>query len=42
MSSPIITKAIEEMNHLPDDLQQQVLQFVATLRQQHSQSSSNA
>lgn len=42
MSSPIITKIIEEMNNLPDDLQQQVLQFVATLRQQHLQSSGNA
>jgi hypothetical protein len=42
MSSPIITKVIEEMNNLPDDLQQQVLKFVTTLRQQHSQNSSNA
>jgi hypothetical protein len=31
-----------EMNDLPDDLQQQVLQFVETLRQQHLQTSSNA
>ncbi len=42
MSSPIITKVLEEMNNLPDDLQQQVLQFVTTLRQQHLQSSDNA
>ena len=30
------------MNDLPDDLQQQVLQFVATFRQQHIQTSGNA
>jgi subtilase family serine protease len=42
MSSPIITRVIEEMSDLPDDLQQQVLQFVTTLRQQHLQSSGNA
>ena len=37
MSSPIITTVIEEMNDLPNDLQQQVLKFVTTLRQQHIQ-----
>lgn len=42
MDSPIITRTIEEMNNLPDDLQQQVLQFVTTLRQQHLQTSGNA
>ncbi|OUC16088.1 MAG: hypothetical protein B0A82_03680 [Alkalinema sp. CACIAM 70d] len=42
MSSPIITSVIDEMNHLPDELQQQVLRFVMTLRQQHLQTSSNA
>lgn len=42
MNSPIITKVIEEMNDLPDDLQQQVLKFVLTLRQQHQQSSGDA
>jgi hypothetical protein len=42
MSSLIITQVIEEMNDLPDDLQQKVLQFVTNLRQQHSQSSGNA
>jgi len=30
------------MNDLPDDLQQQVLNFIATLRQQHSQISNDA
>lgn len=42
MTSPIVTKVIEEMNDLPDDLQQQVLKFVTTLRQQHLQSPDNA
>ncbi|PSB16957.1 hypothetical protein C7B76_10820 [filamentous cyanobacterium CCP2] len=42
MSSPIITKVIEQMNDLPDDLQQQVLTFVLTLRQEHLQESGNA
>ncbi|MBW4541608.1 MAG: hypothetical protein KME43_21050 [Myxacorys chilensis ATA2-1-KO14] len=42
MSSPIITKVIEEMNDLPDDLQHQVLNFVVTLRQQHLQPSGDA
>ncbi|MGI0486475.1 hypothetical protein ACN4EK_13630 [Pantanalinema rosaneae CENA516] len=42
MNSPTITKVIEEMNHLPNDLQQQVLQFVVTLRQQYLQVSGNA
>jgi hypothetical protein len=42
MSSPIITKVIEEMNDLPNDLQQQVLKFVVTLRQQHLHTSENA
>jgi hypothetical protein len=42
MSSQIITKIIEEVNDLPDDLQQQVLKFVVTLRQQHSQTPGNA
>ena len=30
------------MNDLPDDLQQQVLEFVETLRQQHRQTAGNA
>lgn len=42
MNSPIITKVIEELNDLPHDLQQQVLEFVETLRQQHLQTSGNA
>lgn len=42
MSNRIITKVVEEMNSLPDDLQQQVLEFVETLRQQHLKSSSDA
>lgn len=42
MSSPIVKQVIEEMNDLPDDLQQQILKFVVTLRQQHLQTSSNA
>jgi hypothetical protein len=42
MSDAIVTKIIEEMNELPDDLQQQVLEFVETLRQQHHQTAGNA
>jgi hypothetical protein len=34
-----LQKIIEEINKLPDNLQQQVLQFVTTLRQQHLQES---
>ncbi len=41
-SSAIITKVIEEMSDLPDDIQQQVLEFVVTLRQQHTQTTGNA
>jgi hypothetical protein len=39
MSGSIITKVIEEIHNLPDDLQQKILQFVTTLRQQHLQAS---
>ena len=35
MSNSITTKVLEEMNKLPDELQQQVLQFVEALRQKH-------
>ena len=42
MSRTIITKVIDEMNELPDDLQEQVLNFVVTLRQRHLQTSGNA
>lgn len=42
MSSPLITQVIEQMNDLPDDLQQQVLSFVLNLRHEHLQESGNA
>jgi hypothetical protein len=42
VSSLIITKFIEEMNNLPDELQQQVLKFIVTLRQQQPQPPSDA
>ena len=42
MSNSIITKVVGEMNELPDDLQQQVLEFVEALRQQHIKTSGNA
>ncbi|WP_017298492.1 hypothetical protein [Nodosilinea nodulosa] len=42
MIAEIITQVIEEMNDLPDDLQQQVLQFIETLWQQHLQTPGNA
>lgn len=42
MSSPLITQVIEQMNDLPNDLQQQVLTFVLNLRQEHLQKSGNA
>ncbi|WP_008309584.1 DUF2281 domain-containing protein [Leptolyngbya sp. PCC 6406] len=42
MSSQIITQVIEEMNALPDDLQQQVLEYIEQLRQQHFQPPGNA
>ncbi|MEO1347308.1 MAG: hypothetical protein AAFW84_00695 [Cyanobacteria bacterium J06635_15] len=42
MSSPIIEQVIDEMNDLPDALKVQVLDFVVTLRQQHSQTAGNA
>ena len=42
MSSPLITQVIEQMNDLPDDLQQQVLRFVLNLKQEHLQESGNA
>ncbi len=41
MNNSIATEVIEEMNDLPDELQQQVLKFVVTLRQQHQQTSSH-
>ncbi len=42
MSSPIITQIVEQVNDLPDNLQQQVLTFVLTLRQEQLQKSGNA
>ncbi|NJN87441.1 MAG: hypothetical protein HC881_15470 [Leptolyngbyaceae cyanobacterium SL_7_1] len=42
MNNPIITRVIEQMNDLPDDLQQQVLTFVLNLRQEHLQEFGNA
>jgi N6-adenosine-specific RNA methylase IME4 len=42
MNSPIITKVIEEMNDLPDALQQQVLTYILNLRQEHSNKPDNA
>jgi hypothetical protein len=42
MDSSIITRVIAEMDDLPSDLQQQVLQFATALRQQYLRHSSNA
>ena len=42
ISDSIVIKVIEEMDGLPDNLQQQVLQFVETLRQQHLQTAGDA
>jgi len=42
MSNPTITKVVEEMSDLPDALQQQVLQFVEALRQQHLETAGDA
>ena len=42
MSSPIIAKVVDKMTDLPDELQQQVLTFVVTLRQQCQQPEDDA
>jgi hypothetical protein len=42
MNSSIVAEVVEEMNDLPDNLQQQVLKFVVELRQHHLQTSGNA
>jgi hypothetical protein len=42
MSNPIITQIVEQVNDLPDGLQQQVLTFIVTLREEHLQNSGNA
>jgi hypothetical protein len=41
MSNPIITQIVEQVNDLPDGLQQQVLTFISTLREEHLQKSGN-
>lgn len=41
MDSPIISKVIEQMNDLPPDLQQQVLEFAVALRQTNLQNSAS-
>lgn len=42
MSDQIITQIVEQVNNLPDNLQQQVLTFVLALRQEQLQESGNA
>ncbi|MFE4105044.1 hypothetical protein [Almyronema epifaneia] len=42
MSNSIVTKVIDEMNDLPNELQQQVLTFVVNLRQEYRQNSNDA
>lgn len=42
MNSPILTQIIDQVNNLPDHLQQQVLAFVLTLRQGSSKEPENA
>ncbi|NEO88287.1 MAG: hypothetical protein F6J87_29120 [Spirulina sp. SIO3F2] len=42
MTTPIFTQIVQEVDDLPDELQQQVLQFIRTLRQTHQPASSNA
>lgn len=42
MSNQTVTQIIEQVNNLPDHLQQKVLTFVLTLREQHLQTSGNA
>lgn len=39
MDNPIITQVIEQMHDLPLDVQEQILEFVTTLRQTNSQNS---
>jgi hypothetical protein len=41
MDSPIVTEIVEKMNDLPDNLQQQVLTYIVTLRQAHLQNSAS-
>ncbi len=42
MSNQIVTQIIEQVNDLPDNLQQKILTFVLTLRQEYLQTSTNA
>jgi len=42
MTNPITMQIFQQVNNLPDNLQQQVLTFVLTLRQEHLQASGNA
>jgi hypothetical protein len=42
INSSIVAQVVEEMNDLPDNLQQQVLKFVVELRQHHLQTAGNA
>ncbi len=42
MSNQIVTQIVEQVNDLPDNLQQKALSFVLTLRQEHLQTSGNA
>jgi hypothetical protein len=42
MSNSITTKIIEQVNDLPDALQQQVLTFILNLRQEHMPTPGNA
>jgi hypothetical protein len=42
MNNPISIQIFEQVNDLPDELQQQVLTFISTLREEHLQESGNA
>lgn len=42
MNTSTLTQITQEVNDLPDELQQQVLQFIRTVRETHHVSSGNA
>ncbi|MGB0564136.1 MAG: hypothetical protein ACPGVO_20395 [Spirulinaceae cyanobacterium] len=42
MTTPTLTQIVQEVDTLPDELQQQVLQFIRTLRQTHQTPPGNA
>lgn len=42
MATPTLTQIVQEVDNLPDELQQQVLQFIRTLRQTHQTPPGNA